>query len=77
MPKLKANGYCLKDPHGNLLTFTFGATKDDCWSDSFEYLFGNYDWMQLYWKKVKPSIQAAKRKGFIMVPVHLSEVEKG
>lgn len=71
----RANGYCLKSPKGELLSFTFGNNRDECWTKSFDYLFANKKWMLPYWKKLEESIAAAKRHKFIMVRVHLSEVK--
>ena len=73
----KANGYCLKNLRtSELLTYTFAPLETDCWAASFDYLYANHKWMARFWKHWDESIKEAKKHGFIMVPVHLSEVKK-
>jgi hypothetical protein len=64
--------YCLQAPSGYLVRETVDTTKRDAWWKSFNFLSANYPKVvEGYYKKWDASIRAARRKGWIIVPVEL------
>lgn len=69
---MKEHGWCLKRPNGKLVPDTFSVDKDSAWSKAFVHLCDK-PWMKKYWKKWRESIAAAKKRGWVIVPVWLVE----
>jgi hypothetical protein len=66
------HGWCLKRPNGKLVPETFSDDKEEAWSNAYNYLCDK-SWMKKYWKDWDGSVEAAKKRGWIIVPVWLVE----
>jgi len=71
------DGYCLKTPHGRIVSCTFGYDKQDCWARAFEFIatVEGAEWRRRYWKRWDASKRAAKKRGWKIVPVEIIERE--
>lgn len=73
----KKQWYCLKGG-GRLWPRTLGDTKQDAWFNSFDFVSGciGNDFGVKYWKRLRASQEAAKRRGWVIVPVEVTEVKQ-
>lgn len=69
--------YCLKSPSGELCHNTIGIGNDFVWSASFDIVSREEgpEWTAKYWKKWGPSLRNAKRRGWKIVPVRVTEIK--
>lgn len=61
-------GWALRTPSGKLMPGTFAETRYDAWGLAFH-------WMKPYYKRWNPSINAAKRRGYVLVRVVVTEAK--
>ncbi len=69
---VRHDGWCLQTPSGTLVKQTFSVHKDDAWVKAFDFLYYEKDWMKPFYKKWNQSINAARKKDFILVKVWLN-----
>jgi len=67
--------FALRTPSGNLLAETVCLTVGECWLDSFPMM--PTEFCNKYWKRWNASRAAAKRIGYVIVPVDIVEREHG
>lgn len=76
---MKAKLYCLRDFHGTLYPETIATTKTEVWGKDCYSIVAQHEgvmWARKYWKKWDSSIAAAKKLGWTIVPVKLTEVSR-
>ena len=71
--------YCLRNKRGTLFPDTLAATRGGVWGcggfDTVASIEGN-EWRVEYWKRWEESKASARRLGYRIVEVSLTEVDK-
>lgn len=75
MSKYPKKLYALKTPCGYIVPKVFDR-KADVIFDSFDFIAESQggDWQSRYWKRMVPSIMAARRAGYRAIQIRLVEV---
>lgn len=66
----------LKRPDGLYDAETFAPNSDQCWVAAFDVVARELgdEWRAKFWKRWRPSIESARRRGYRIVKVRLVEV---
>ena len=70
--------YALKTPSKEIWWFTLGASKHECWGNSFNSVASvlGIQWEERHWKRFDASRKSAAKNGYRIVPVKLVEVRR-
>lgn len=77
MPNCRHDGWVLRTPRGKLVAETFAATtdKEEAWGPAYSYLNAATKWAKKYWKLWDESIEAAHKRGYVLVKVRFKVVK--
>lgn len=77
MPNRRYHGWVLRTPRGKLVAETFVATtdKEEACGPAYSYLNAATKWANKYWHKWDESIEAARKRGYVLVKAQLKLVK--